>query len=292
MQEAWTTRRFQFAGPVERIGVFLSRLAGTAPRILAVTRGLPAAQLAARRGDAWSIQEHVGHLHDLEALHLRRLDELAAGAPTLSAADMQNRATWAACHNDRPFATVFDGFVAGRQQLIGRLAVLDAQGLGRAALHPRLQQPMRAVDVAFFTAEHDDHHLARIEELARTAPASLPPLPVVSTWQSLPMDAPMARLERRRVIGEQAMISHITLHEGCQVPVHAHANEQFTCVLSGRVVFTVADEERVLGPGEVIWFPAHAPHGATALATAVVLDVFAPPSTTTGIDDRSKSPGR
>ena len=37
----------------------------------------------------------------------------------------------------------------------------------RTALHPRLGLPMRAVDHAFFVAEHDDHHLARITELLR-----------------------------------------------------------------------------------------------------------------------------
>jgi len=40
----------------------------------------------------------------------------------------------------------------------------------RTALHPRLQQPMRVLDMAFFTAEHDDHHLARMTELSRRRP--------------------------------------------------------------------------------------------------------------------------
>jgi hypothetical protein len=34
-------------------------------------------------------------------------------------------------------------------------------------LHPRLNQPMRVVDLLFFVAEHDDYHLARISELIR-----------------------------------------------------------------------------------------------------------------------------
>ena len=36
-----------------------------------------------------------------------------------------------------------------------------------SAIHPRLQQPMRLVDMLYFTAEHDDHHLAQMTELAR-----------------------------------------------------------------------------------------------------------------------------
>ena len=80
------------------------------------------------------------------------------------------------------------------------------------------------------------------------------------------------------------MISHVLLHVGCVVPVHAHVNEQFSCVLSGRVRFTLAGEERVLGAGSVLHLPSCAPHGAEALEESVVLDVFAPPSATTGVD--------
>jgi len=285
MQQLWTSRSFAFSFPVEQIGVLLSRLRGTAHRIAAAVRGVPPATLTARRSGAWSIQEHVGHLHDLEALHLRRLDELARGAATLSPADMQNRATWDARHNEQPFAAVFESFVVGRDQLVRRLAALDAKALAVAALHPRLQQPMRAVDVAFFTAEHDDHHVAKLEQLVRTAAVAPPRGAVVSHWDELQVDRPMASLERRRVVGAEAMISHVTLHKGCVVPVHAHGNEQFSCVLSGRVKFTLADGERVLGAGEVLQLPSQTPHGAEALETAIVLDVFAPPSATTGIDE-------
>ena len=332
MQEQWTARRFVFDLPVERIDIVVSRLRGTAQRIAAAAHGLPDDVLRRRAGQAWSVQEHVGHLHDLEALHLRRLDELAAGAATLSAADMQNRATWDAGHNDRPFAEVFAAFVASRNELLERLARLDAVGLARHGLHPRLQQAMRAIDVAFFSAEHDDHHVARIEALVRSAgvadgrdaangpngpDAAAPnaaktdnesndsepsdrsepgqpddpfaPEPAFAgPWTGLPVDAPMPLLERRRVIGRQAMISHVTLHRGCQVPSHAHANEQFACVLSGKVRFVLADGERVLTGGDVLHLPPHAPHSAEALETAVVLEVFAPPSEATGIDARPR----
>lgn len=283
MQEAWTSRRFAFDLPVERLPVLLDRLRGAPFRIAAAVRGLSPAALAQRAGDAWSIQEQVGHLHDLEALHLRRLDELERGASVLTAADMKNEATWQAGHNERTFADVFAAFVASRAHLVERLERWDPARLGESALHPRLQQPMRVVDVAFFTAEHDDHHLARIRELARSTEAPPPPA-VALAWAELPSDQPMPRLDRRRIVGQEAMLSHVTLRAGCVVPVHAHANEQFSCVLSGKVRFTLADGERTLSAGEVLYLPGHAPHGAEALEDSVVLDVFAPPSATTGID--------
>ncbi len=100
----------------------------------------------------------------------------------------------------------------------------------------------------------------------------------------------MALLERRRIIGQRVMLSHVTLMKGCVVPRHAHDNEQFACVLSGRVRFDVGDgegpsrQEFVLRGGEVLHFPPNVPHAAEALEDTVVLDVFSPPSERTGID--------
>ena len=100
----------------------------------------------------------------------------------------------------------------------------------------------------------------------------------------------MPQLERRRVIGEQAMISHVTLHKGCMVPTHAHTNEQFCCVLSGRLRFGLGAEgsperrEVTVSAGEVLHLPSNLPHSAEALEETVVLDVFSPPSERTGID--------
>jgi quercetin dioxygenase-like cupin family protein len=113
---------------------------------------------------------------------------------------------------------------------------------------------------------------------------------IVYRWTELPKDTPMALLERRRVIGQQAMVSHVTLHKGCFVPTHAHVNEQFSCILSGRLKFTLGDaaagatDELIVGPGEVIHFPSNVPHAAEAIEETIVLDIFSPPSATTGID--------
>ena len=37
----------------------------------------------------------------------------------------------------------------------------------QTALHPRLKQPMRLMDLFLFVADHDDHHLAKISALIR-----------------------------------------------------------------------------------------------------------------------------
>lgn len=100
----------------------------------------------------------------------------------------------------------------------------------------------------------------------------------------------MALLKRRRVIGERAMISHVTLREGCDVPSHRHENEQFSCILSGALEFgtgepgSPAHKTIVVRAGEMIHLPSNLPHSARALQDTVVLDIFSPPSATTGID--------
>ncbi|CAN5754161.1 hypothetical protein BH11PLA1_BH11PLA1_08190 [soil metagenome] len=121
------------------------------------------------------------------------------------------------------------------------------------------------------------------------------PTPAAATvyaWSDLATDTPMPLLERQRVIGAQAMISRVRLARGCIVPTHAHANEQFAVILSGRIRFCLGAEnspdrrEATLGPGEIVHLPADFPHSAEALEETLILDVFSPPSLMTGIDRR------
>lgn len=106
----------------------------------------------------------------------------------------------------------------------------------------------------------------------------------VLRWDDLVVDEPLPKVRRRRIVGEHAMLSRFELGEGCEVPSHSHANEQLACVLSGRVRFEVGDETLEVGAGEVLHLPPHVPHSAHALEDSVVIDVFAPPSETTGVD--------
>ena len=109
-------------------------------------------------------------------------------------------------------------------------------------------------------------------------------------WNDVAQDQPVALRARRRIIGEKAMISQVSLQQGCRVATHAHENEQFVCVLSGEVRFGVGDEGSAdrysvtVKAGEVLHLPSHAPHSADAVVDSLVLDVFSPPSATTGID--------
>ncbi len=162
---AWTERTFNFDLPVGLYREFMERLRGTPARVHELIRSVPADRLTARLAAGWSIQQNIGHLLDLEPLVMTRLDEYDASAEVLHAADMSNQKTNQAGHNDKSIESILTAFAEARGELIRRLESLAPARFGQTALHPRLNQPMRIVDMMYFQAEHDDYHLARISEL-------------------------------------------------------------------------------------------------------------------------------
>ncbi len=98
--------------------------------------------LTRRDAERWSIQENLGHLLDLEPLWMGRIDDILQGKERLRDADLTNRKTYEAGHNS---ANLNDLLVSFRAD----------------------EQPMRLLDLIFFVAEHDDHHLARITQITR-----------------------------------------------------------------------------------------------------------------------------
>ncbi|UCD74568.1 MAG: DinB family protein [Phycisphaerales bacterium] len=167
-QIPWTQRTFNFDFPAGLYPELTERIRSAPVRAEAICAGLPPEVLTQRDGDRWSIQENVGHLAGADSrLFMGRLDDYEAGAEVLRPADMTNKATHAANHNDRPFAEVMASFHDSRAAIIARLEPLDEEAFARSAHHPRLDVPMRLVDMIAFMAEHDDYHLARMRELAR-----------------------------------------------------------------------------------------------------------------------------
>jgi quercetin dioxygenase-like cupin family protein len=106
----------------------------------------------------------------------------------------------------------------------------------------------------------------------------------------MPQDHPIPKIGRRIVRGENAMIAEVRLEQGFKVVTHDHPNEQFACVLSGKMLFGVGRQgepdyyEIVVHPGEVLVLPGNIPHSAEALEESVLFDVFSPPSAGMGVD--------
>lgn len=162
----WIGRSFSFDFPAGLYPNVLARLRGTPARAAALVHPFEAAALTRRPASGkWSAQENIGHLSDLDGLWLRRVDDFLAGAAVLSAWDVTNQATTDANYNAREIEDVLAGLATIRTELLRRCEDLTPPDFERVALHPRLKKPMRLVDALWFSAEHDDHHLAIAWEL-------------------------------------------------------------------------------------------------------------------------------
>ena len=163
----WFDRKFDLTFPVQLYPNILVRLRGTPARLEELAGACSGKMLTRQYDGTWSMQENAGHLADLEALWLARVEDYLSGVETLRAADLSNRKTSEANHNSRDIRDILKEFRAARAGLLERTDLLNAEMYSRTALHPRLKTPMRLIDHLYFVAEHDDQHLARIWELGR-----------------------------------------------------------------------------------------------------------------------------
>jgi uncharacterized damage-inducible protein DinB len=161
----WFNRQFPLIEDNGVLPSIIERLSGTPARLEEVISKQASAALTEKQGDKWSIQEQAGHLADMEPLWLGRLEDLLNGAAELRVADLSNQRTHNANHNATPVNTILRSFRQQRELFVSRLSALTDEQLLHTALHPRLRTPMRMIDLAYFVAEHDDHHLASIREL-------------------------------------------------------------------------------------------------------------------------------
>lgn len=161
----WFDRLFEFDLPVEMYPMVVERLRGTPARLEEKLAGLSEDVLTAKSDDVWSIKEQVGHLVDLFEVWDGRITDFVEGKKQLRPADLNNRLTKEANHNASDINKLLAQFRTNRASLVNRLEQFDLAGAAMTAQHPRLDQPMRIIDLAFFVTEHDDHHLAKMTDL-------------------------------------------------------------------------------------------------------------------------------
>lgn len=164
-QSRWFSRPFPPQPDNGLLPSILERLGGTPARLEEKLHGVKESTAQVKTDGQWSVKEEIGHLSDLEPLWLLRVREIIAEKTTLSVADLDNRKTHEANHNARGLPGLLAHFRAERAQLMQLLATATETDLEKQSLHPRLQTPMRIIDLAYFVAEHDDHHLARMTRL-------------------------------------------------------------------------------------------------------------------------------
>lgn len=158
----WFNRKFP---PIEDNGILpsiIERLAGTPPRLEEMIADISPGILTFSYDGKWTIKQEIGHLADLEPLWLSRVEDLENGSPVLTAADLTNRKTHEANHNEVGIGVLLGAFRQQRVLLVNALRSVTDEQLEHVSLHPRLKTPMRIIDLAYFVAEHDDHHLTTI----------------------------------------------------------------------------------------------------------------------------------
>ena len=162
----WFDRVFPIIEDNGLLPGIIERLEGTPARLTEKVRNLPD-NGTKLQDDKWSVKKEIGHLADLDPLWYERLNQIVDDNPNMKAADLTNRKTHETPHDDKSFAELVAGFKLERQKLVARLRSLRDTDLDKTSLHPRLKTPMKVIDLAYFVAEHDDHHLAQITTLTK-----------------------------------------------------------------------------------------------------------------------------
>ncbi|MCB0703913.1 MAG: DinB family protein [Saprospiraceae bacterium] len=161
-QTPWFERKFDLIADNGLFPNILERLSGTPARVEALFRNSLNPNLPDTGTQTWSAKQELGHLIDLEPLWLGRLHDFSNHLEVLREADLQNRKTHDANHNATPLETLLENFQNERAKIVTFFSQADPGYFEISALHPRLRTPMRPIDLAFFIAEHDDHHLVKI----------------------------------------------------------------------------------------------------------------------------------
>ena len=165
-QTPWFERTFDFNFPLGLFPVIFSRLEGSLFRLHSILANADE-EYTTHKENGWSVKEHVGHLYDLEELWWKRLVDFQQGKALLSPADLTNKKTNEAGHNEKTLEQLLLQFTLERQKMLEGIYGFDAALLSKTAVHPRLNQPMRLIDALYFVAEHDDHHITIISTLLR-----------------------------------------------------------------------------------------------------------------------------
>ena len=165
IKQKWFDKKFEFKYSPADYDLLLNELMKTPEKILQIVSSLPEEILTKKIDNRWSIKENIGHLIDLEELHDGRIDDFISGKEILRPADLNNRKTDEANHNSKNISQLIILLKQVRENFLERLSDLDASVRERIAIHPRLNQPMRPIDMAQFVLEHDEHHIQTIKEL-------------------------------------------------------------------------------------------------------------------------------
>ena len=159
----WFDRKMTFGLPKEMLPFYLERLEGTLSRVEKKVEGLDDAMLSERPDNKWSVKQHIGHLAEVDRIANLRIREMLNGADVMSPAVFEPQD-----YNPWPIGQVIAFFRTARHENLAAYQAIPEGDLLKSSKHPRLGVMMTPVDLAWFDAEHDDHHLVKINEIIFT----------------------------------------------------------------------------------------------------------------------------
>jgi uncharacterized damage-inducible protein DinB len=162
----WFERKFDFSFDVKEYTAIYQRLQQAPEQLERLLQNkVEDPMLGHQPAGKWSVKEHTGHLSVLEPLWRTRIYDILEKKPILTPTDLNNSATSDAGFNKLSITALLQRFAEERRQTLLLLDSIDINNHSNTSLHPRMQQSMRIIDIAYFTAEHDDHHMAVIREI-------------------------------------------------------------------------------------------------------------------------------
>jgi uncharacterized damage-inducible protein DinB len=161
----WNERTFVFGRTSEEFVPLLNRLSSTHERIADLVKNAPDDVLSVKPGGKWSVKEHVGHLLVMESLWIARLDDLVMGRETMRPWNGTNSDTDDANFNLQHMNKILSEFNMVRSALVDYVSTLENDATRLSAWHERLRSRLTLADHLWFVAEHDDHHLSKIQSL-------------------------------------------------------------------------------------------------------------------------------
>ena len=96
------------------------------------------------------------------------------------------------------------------------------------------------------------------------------------SWDTVRTEIMNAKIWRKVIAGERAMVAQVFIAKGAVVPAHQHESEQLTYIMEGALEFDLEGRRIVVKKGEVLHIPSNVPHRAVALEDTLDLDIFSP----------------
>ena len=120
---------------------------------------------------------------------------------------------------------------------------------------------------------NDDAPYFDLPDIAPEAPGRF-----VTIDTDLPTLGLLNGLVLRPLVGRDVLVSFARYEPHCEVPMHAHEEEQVLIVVEGELELEMEGAKRTMRPGDVAHLPAFVPHATRTLdGPAYQIDVFTPP---------------